>query len=330
MKKLFFLSFLVACFMLAGQNAKSQDTLRLKNKTAVSCKVFKISDTDIEYKKWNNLEGPVYTIDRNKVLEIRFENGIVERFLPDEMDVAQEQAILNKRNAVKFDLFSPVFDKITFGYEHCVKVGWNMEMYASYISTGLLPNGIGHNITGDSKTQGLAFRFGNKFFLGSDYYVKGTRYAHPLKGRFVRIDVSFSQFSIQDVYEYTQNAYPNQWGYYSYYYNKGGLNVSQFGLGITYGRQFILGNMFTLQYNVGINYAGTASKFVVSETNIIPPQNGNYFNYYYYREHNYDRYGSIPNIIRLGELPIGISGNMTFGYILGGKKKEKQPEDVSK
>jgi hypothetical protein len=323
MKNLICFSLGIALIMFFSNSSNAQDTLRLKSRATIACKVFKISETEVEYKKWDNLEGPVYAIDKNKVLEIRFVNGIVEKFLPDEMDVAQEQSILDKRNSIKFDLFSPVFDKLTFGFEHCIKVGWNVEAYASFISSNILPGSIGKNFVNDSRTQGIAIRLGNKFFLGSDYYVKGTRYAHPLKGRFIRIDVSFSQFAINNVYEYSGYNY---WGYSL---NKGSLNVSQFGMGITYGRQFILGNMFTLQYNLGLNYSGTSAQFKISEANVQFPPNGHYF-HYYPSERNYTDFGTFSNILRLGDLPIGVSGNITLGYILGGSKKHTIKPPVSK
>ena len=117
MKNLLFISFVF--ILLAVSNAGfGQDTLRLKNKSTIVCKVIKITETDIEYNKWENLQGPIYTIDRNKIFEIVFSSGQIEKLLPDEMDVNKEYSILSKRNAIKVDLFSAAFDKITIGFEH--------------------------------------------------------------------------------------------------------------------------------------------------------------------------------------------------------------------
>ncbi len=319
MKNLFKLTLLV--ILISNVNsAFGQDTLRLKNRNKLVCKVQKISETEIEYKKWENIEGPIYTIDINKVFEIVFENGTIEKIIPDEMSVSKELDILDKRNAIKFDIFSPVFDKVTLGFEHSVRVGWNLEGYISLIHNKLLPNSVGGNMFGNSLAQGLGLKFGNKFFLGSDYYLKGTKYAHPLKGRFVRIDLSFSQFSINNVYVYSQLLYNGMYYYTSY--DKGHLDVSQIGVSVCYGRQFILGNMFTLQYNVGIGYVGSSENFTLTQANVVAPSN---YNNYYHRE-GQNEFGALTNVVQLGDIPLGVSANLSLGYIIGKSKRKSVVE----
>ncbi len=294
--------------------SKSQDTLKLFNQTKLICKVHKISETEIEYKKWENLDGPIYTIDKVKVYEIVFKNGMVEKVVLDEMDVYKEHEILSKTNAVKLDLFSPVFDKITLGFEHSMKIGWNLEGYASFISNNILPASFSDGMFQNKKVQGAGIKLCNKFFLGSDYYIKGTKYAHPLKGRFIRIDLGFDQFAIKDLYRYTYTGYQN-------IIDRGNLNVSQYNVSLTYGRQLILSNVISIQYNIGLGYTGTVDNFVVTETNATP--SGPYYGYYSEDYYN-NFYGSIGNIIQFEKIPIGVSGNLTVGYIFGMKNKHKK------
>ena len=56
-------------------NAFSQDILIKKNGDEIEVKVSKISDDEIEYKKWSNLDGPSYIVSKNEVFMIKYKNG---------------------------------------------------------------------------------------------------------------------------------------------------------------------------------------------------------------------------------------------------------------
>ena len=75
-KKLFTTLFLLC---VAG-TAMAQDVIVKTDQTTVMSKVLEITSTEIKYKKWNNQDGPTYSIDRSEVLSINYENGEVEFF----------------------------------------------------------------------------------------------------------------------------------------------------------------------------------------------------------------------------------------------------------
>ena len=60
--------------------ASAQDVIVKKDQSAVMSKVLEITSTEIKYKKWNNQDGPTYSIDRSEVVSINYENGEVETF----------------------------------------------------------------------------------------------------------------------------------------------------------------------------------------------------------------------------------------------------------
>lgn len=60
--------------------ATAQDVIVLRNGDIISAKVQKISKNEIEYKKASNLDGPTYTIEKNNVLAINYENGEKDQF----------------------------------------------------------------------------------------------------------------------------------------------------------------------------------------------------------------------------------------------------------
>lgn len=56
----------------------SQDIMVLKNSDEIKAKVIELTDLTIKYKKWENINGPTYNINKTDVLFIRYENGTKE------------------------------------------------------------------------------------------------------------------------------------------------------------------------------------------------------------------------------------------------------------
>lgn len=76
MKKLF----LLLLFALFCLNGVAQDLIVKNDGSVVKCKVAEIKETSISYKKWSNLNGPLYNIAISEIVSINFENGEIEYF----------------------------------------------------------------------------------------------------------------------------------------------------------------------------------------------------------------------------------------------------------
>lgn len=63
------------CCSLIFSTVSAQDLILKKNADEIQAKVLKVSDTQIEYKKWDNLDGPIYTIPSSEVFIIKYQNG---------------------------------------------------------------------------------------------------------------------------------------------------------------------------------------------------------------------------------------------------------------
>ena len=74
MKKL---SLLVVLFCTSLM-VMAQDVIVKKDGSTIQSKVMEISGTEIKYKKWSNQEGPLYSITRDEVYSINYQNGEVE------------------------------------------------------------------------------------------------------------------------------------------------------------------------------------------------------------------------------------------------------------
>ena len=64
---------------LAGM-ATAQDVIVKTDNSTVLSKVLEISSTEIKYKKWDNQEGPIYSINRSEGISIKYQNGEVVTF----------------------------------------------------------------------------------------------------------------------------------------------------------------------------------------------------------------------------------------------------------
>jgi len=79
MKKLNLL-FSVIIMMLISTNLIAQDKIYLKNGENIEAKVLEVNVDNIKYKKFTNLEGPTFTLAKNEVQMLVYENGESEIF----------------------------------------------------------------------------------------------------------------------------------------------------------------------------------------------------------------------------------------------------------
>ena len=70
------LIFIIASILL-GQTVCAQDIIQKKDATEIQAKVLKITDTEIEYQRWDNPDGPIYTIPAEDVFTITGRGTVV-------------------------------------------------------------------------------------------------------------------------------------------------------------------------------------------------------------------------------------------------------------
>lgn len=88
MKKLFLSVVLLSVSIVTF----AQDVITTKDGDEIYAKVIKIGESEIEYKKWSNLEGPVYTLKTNNIFMVKYENGEKDVFkLSPTEDVKEPQ-----------------------------------------------------------------------------------------------------------------------------------------------------------------------------------------------------------------------------------------------
>jgi hypothetical protein len=312
MIKKFALILVISLFALKG--IAQHDTLVTKNNERIPCKILEIGEDEIKYKKASNPEGPTYAQHKNKLREMIFANGTREVITQDEMAVDNKSTpeLLNETRSFKIEPFSPFMNHLCLGYEQMLKMGTNGEVKMGYIYDGLNTNyRPGNSYGGMTRTYGVGgyLKGGVKFLLGQDFVMRGLRYAHPLKGRYVRFDVDFVSIHRSGVTRYVYN------------YGAGSQMIStnmtstSGGVFISYGRQFVLGEILTLDYYIGIGAAAQNTKY----SNPLYANNGAYA----YRDYSYFYYAHT----MLGNT-FATTFGLSIGYIAKGKTKTVEPKKV--
>jgi hypothetical protein len=187
---LFFLALIFSNF-----NLSAQDTLIIAPNKVILADILEIGIDEIKYKPYDDPGSPVFVVDKVKVVKIITEEGKEYTFLDGFND--PELYAKQRKNALKFALFSILTTKLEFSYEHSIKPGRSMEISLGIIGIGADP--------GDINPGGAYLKAGYKFISTPDYYLKGMRYSHLLKGWYVKPEIIFSAFGRDQTYYWYSN-----------------------------------------------------------------------------------------------------------------------------
>ena len=266
-------------------NLQAQDTLRTKKDTLIG-KVMEIGIDIIRYTDINNLNGPVISILKSDVIEIRYANGSKFLVSPDPYEVNKIVEVRKKTKCIKFEFFSPLTNDIAFGYETMLNVGKNLEFKVGIIGPGTAPN--------NDNVSGFFFKGGIKFLISPSFISQGVKYAHGLHGGYIKPEFIFNT--------YTKNRYYTNYNPSTYYttseYKQ--IQYTNICFNIVFGKQLILGNAFTFEYYGGIGYGLQSSNSKNSLSN-------------YYSEGS-EEY-SYSHLYLGPDFPMILTGGITLGVI---------------
>jgi hypothetical protein len=173
-------------FILFSLGAQAQDYMTLTNGETKEVKIIEIGTDEIKFKKWPaSIEDPVIGIEKIKVKQIRLASGEVYEFGGDAFDDKMMYANQNK-NAVKINFLSPLAGTFYVGYERSIKPGQSFEGEIGII-------GAGFDVA-DVNPRGVIVRAGYKFIKTPNFYMKGMRYSHLLKGIYVKPELIFATY----------------------------------------------------------------------------------------------------------------------------------------
>lgn len=163
----------------------AQDLILLKSKEEIKAKVLEINESEMKYKRFENLSGPTYSIRISKVAMVRYENGFEEEF----NDVVGDQR-LDEPHDGGADHLDPLYLKNRI--ELVVGIGQPLGDFAlsSGEDAGFARTGIFTNLTAafpirhrfgvsamaSIHSNGLNGDFQNSFFQGQVLDNKNSSY----------------------------------------------------------------------------------------------------------------------------------------------------------
>ncbi len=291
MKKYIFLFVILSASLF--NVLKAQDIIIKKNSEQLKVKIVEIGTKEIKFKLFDAPDGPIISMNKSeiKTIKINGKNDVVLNMDDNPMSVSNS-AIIDKTSAVKFNFFSPLSRHLEFGYEWMQKPGFNWDIGLGIIGPGVSLKEIFY----DSKPKGAYLRGGPKFLIGnsSDFEVEGARFAHPLKGRYIKVEAILNAFSETQLIDTT-----------SYWVSSGSRYLTtknkyqSLCLNIQYGRQYIVGNTLTIGYFLGIGYA-----FESKSSSLVT---ANYYDNYTIERYSHTYFGK--------DFPLAFTSGFTIGYI---------------
>jgi hypothetical protein len=223
---------LTVILLFAGSisNLHAQDKIVKRNGEIIECKVTEVGTSEIKYSLAEYDSKVQFSIEKKLVDKIVFGNG--KELTIDHAAAAREGAEMNSadlflvqnKNAVKLNFLSPLWGITTFGYERALKPGQSIEGAAGIV-------GLGFQNPGDA--LGIGLKAGYKFIRSPDFYLQGMRYAHILKGGYVRPELAFASYEIRKDESH---------------------HVTKFAVLLNLGKQWVFSDVFLVDLYFGLGY----------------------------------------------------------------------------
>ena len=145
MKNLLLSTLLILCLCTS---CVAQDIMVLKDATEMEVKITEIREREVAYKKWDFQDGPTYTIDKSKVLFVKYSNGTKEVFgtATTSTSSSQESSFTNgERPYIKGVIFNGYieFGAVFNSYEAAPT--FDMVLGARIFDYGFVGFGFGFN-----------------------------------------------------------------------------------------------------------------------------------------------------------------------------------------
>jgi hypothetical protein len=172
---------------------KSQDKIFKKGGEVLKVKVLEIGIDDVQYKNHDNLDGPSYRIEKDRLVKIVYANGKVETYTASLKD--KELYIGQKTTALKINFLSPLFGHTQLTYEKGITPGRSWEALVSLIGVGKsqIVSGYTNNLGTYEEIKrnqaGLGLGFGYKFIKTPDFINRNIRFAHLLQGVYLKPNI---------------------------------------------------------------------------------------------------------------------------------------------
>ncbi len=178
---------IVLLLLLSSLFAFSQDIITMRDGSKIEAKVTEVGSKDILYKRFSNLNGPVYTLDVEDVALINYESGAIDKFnmmYNEKPSYASNNSRMDPSelgsNVIYMNAGDLLFQNVTLGFERLVGKSRKLGIR--------IPFSINLNGTSKFNNDGNNARIRNIFYSGFDllFYPTGQGQASLVLGPSVR------------------------------------------------------------------------------------------------------------------------------------------------
>ena len=213
----------------------AQDVIYKKNNQTINCKIIEIGLVEVKYLIPEKYKEVVLVIAKDDILKIKYANGEEQTFVNEMYD--KKSYSDNKLNAIKFHVFAPLSDYLSLSYERSLGAGRSIEGTLGIMGIGFDPLNV--------HPEGVFAKFGYKFIKSPDFYLRGMKYAHLLKGAYFKPEIALSTYSVNQ----SQLVYNT--------YNTVRQNTFSGAFLLNVGKQWVFDNRFSVDYSIGLGYGIT-------------------------------------------------------------------------
>lgn len=277
----------------------AQDKIHKKDGALIEVKVIEVGTDEIKYKMFIDQTGPIYSLDKDRIIKIVYENGRTETYQNNLKDpeLYQDQS----KNAIKVNFLAPLLGYTQLNFEHNLRPGRGYELALGIIGLGKRQDiDSFYDATTKSTTttyreaSGVFIAGGYKFSKLPDFVNKGTKYSHVLQGAYVKPELSLGAYKHNNLISFPGGGSTPR---------KSRESISFGGLLINLGKQWVLGELLLIDVYGGVGYA-------FDNRNIS--QNNSEYDYSYVGNHFALTTGA--------DSGLGFTGGFKVGILLNNKK----------
>jgi len=243
--------YLLLVFLCLGAIAQAQDKIYKKGGEIIEARITEVGTDEIKYRVFSDQSGPMYSLDKDRIIKVVYENGRVETYQSNLKDpkLYEDQA----KDAIKVNFLAPLLGYTQFNYEHNLRPGRGYELSLGIIGLGKKQD-IGSFYDSATKSTTTTYREASGVFIGGgykfskmpDFVNKGAKYSHVLQGAYVKPELMLGTYKHNNIESFpTGGSAPRV----------SRESISFGGLLVNLGKQWVLGELLLIDVYGGLGYA---------------------------------------------------------------------------
>lgn len=234
-----FLKMLVAsAILLTAYQSQAQDVIHKKNGKVIEAKVVELGISEIKYRIFNDVDGPIYVDEKENIEKIVFQDGRTEQYGTARMD-ATELFAGQKKAAIKVGFLGPLVGYTNVIYERNIRPGRSWEVKGVLV-------GLGRKM--DDEAVGFIGTYAYKFYKKPTFYTSDMKRSHLLQGGYIKPEVfiGYTSFIAQ----------------YDFYNNTASEKTESFtgGFILNLGKEWVFDDAFVFDLSFGVGYGAGESR----------------------------------------------------------------------